>query len=424
MHSHSLRLRLMVLATAAILAVVINCPPHAVASQLSTHRFSNLAEIESITFTSRFDGFQSAVDRDLTDGQPAYDYSTHLIKDVDLGAYRLYSGGRWKSAVGDGDHVLQYDSPTGLGGTWQPRHDPPRPEFPQGQEEGFSGEWFSRNYLEPEVMKVDGTYYMYTQVQIRAGDPIDIPGQIAERQADRIQLHTSSDGDNWTRWSEDGGVIVNVTEPTRTNIHHQEVVYVPWDADGKPYWMYVAVNEPVIATVRFTGHHRIRSADPTTFDWGERQRAFLPQLGNQIGYIEDAPGGPLMVRIFFAKDETGRAVPALRFSLDGISWFGSDEGDILLDGSKDELSNKNSYFLGISTLDGLGQIEQVGNNLYHAIYSASTSNTPVAPAIFASEVGVGELYFRLNLVPEPSSAVMLVIGLAGFVAVALRRRSG
>lgn len=355
--------------------------------------------IESIDIESEFFGYQSAVNRDFTGGQLAYDYSVNVFFDQSENEYRMYSGGRWIGAgpggSGDGDHILQHTSSSGLGNTWSMPHN--RPEFLQGQEEGFSGQWYSRNYLEPEVLKLDDTYYMYSQVQVVPGDPIDIPGQTAVTGADRIQLHTSTDGDNWTRWSTQSGnpnrgVIVNLDDPTRTSLHHQEVVYVPWDEDDKPYWMYVAANVNDV----FTGYHRIRSDDPTTFDWQQRQVAGLAQLGNQIGYAKQAPGGPLFVRITFSADPTGRQVPSLQFSRNGLNWFWGDEGPVLLDGSKNVSSNKNSYFLGLSTLDGLGEIEYLGNNQYRAIYAASTSNTPIAPEIFFSEIGVGELLFTIN----------------------------
>lgn len=354
-----------------------------------TVHFSNLPEIDSIEIKSRFYGFQSAVDRDLTAGEPAYDYSVHIIKDG--GLYRLYSGGRWRRPGvphGDGDHVLQHTSPTGAAGTWtMPRN---RPEFWKGEEEGHVGEWFANNYLEPEVVKVNGTYYMYTQVEIDPGAPIDMPGKTAVTQCDRIQLHISSNGSDWTRWSRQRGVVVNLDEPTRTSLHHQELIYVPWD--DKPFWMYVG------ATVRgvWTGYHRIRSSDPTRFDWHQRESGVgLAQLGNQMAYAKGAPGGPLFVRITSARDRTGRRVPSLQFSRDGLTWFWGDEGPTLLDGSKDNLRNRNCYFLGISMIDGTGELESRGNNTYHAIYGASTSNGPGQPHIWHSEIGVGELILRI-----------------------------
>lgn len=369
---------------------LVSAPLQAQTWQESTLQFNNLPKIDAIDLRSQFHGYQSAVDRDYTEGHLAYDYSVNVIKDQAADLYRLYSGGRWRSDLGDGDHVLQHTSATGAGGMWSMPH-PERPEWYQGDETGQSGQWFSRNVLEPEVVKVDGVYYMYTQVMILAGDPIDIPGQVAEAWADRIELHVSADGDNWTRF-EQRGVIINLDEPTRTALHHQEVIHVPWD--DKPFWMYVAAH----VNDTFVGYHRIRSDDPTTFDASQAQVASLAQLGNQIGYLKQAPGGPLFVRITFTGNgdpADPRDVPTLQFSRDGLAWFWGDGGPVLLDGSKDNDANRNCYFLGLSSLDGTGEIEYLGDHTYRAVYAATTSNSPVTPEIWHSEIGVGELTFTI-----------------------------
>lgn len=356
----------------------------------STLHFGNLPEIESITFKSAFFGYNSAVNRPLTGGEPAYDYSVHIIKDGP--AYRMYAGGRWKRSDvkhADGDHVMQYVSKSGAAGTWKMPHN--RPEFWNGAEAGKTGLWYSNNCLEPEVIKVKGKYYMYTQVEIDKDDPIDVPGMKSVTGSDRIQLFTSSNGSDWTRFA-DRGVVINIDEPESTFLHHQEVAYVPWDKDKRPFWLYVAVNR----NRQFTGYCRIRSADPKTFDFKLREPGVgFSQLGNQLAYAKQAPGGPLFVRITFTADN-GRQVPSLQFSRDGMSWFGGDEGPIKLDGSKDNANNKNCYFLGISTINGTGELEYVGKNTYRAIYGATTSNSPGGAEIWTSEIGVGELLFRIT----------------------------
>ena len=362
------------------------------AYQGSVLRFSDLPEIESLQVKSRFFGYNSGVKREKTSGEPAYDYSVHIIKEG--GRYRMYSGARWRRVGvthGDGDHVIQHISKTGLGGSWRmPRN---QPEFWQGNEEGHSNTWFSNNYMDPEVLKVKGIYYMYTQVEIDPESPIDLPGQMAVTQCDRIQLHTSRDGSHWSRWSKARGVVINLDDPTHTNLHHHEMIYVPWDRDKKPFWMYVVVN----INGQHTGHWRIRSNDPTTYDWKQREvTAGISQLGNQIGYARQAPGGPLFVRITFTGDGEGRTVPTLQFSRDGLNWFWGDEGPVKLAGSEDQQQNKNCYFLGISTVDGIGQLEYLGRNTYRAIYGATTSNAPGGMPIFWSDIGVGELVFTIQ----------------------------
>ncbi len=351
-----------------------------------------------ITAMSHFYGYQSGVDRDLTGGSLAYDYSVHIIRDG--GIYRMWVGARWKRPgvrYADGDHVLQYVSRTGEGGTWRRLHN--RPEVWQGREEGYDRCWFSLHYLEPEVVKVGGVYYMFTQTCVPPGWPLDLPGLTARTQADRIQLHTSRDAIHWTRVSWWPSVVVNVDRPAYTNLHHQEVIYVPWDPDGRPWWMYVAVGQDG----RHRGHVLIRSRSPRWFNFRAREPVIgFSQFGNQVGYAQEAPGGPLFVRITFAGDSTGRAVPALQFSRDGRRWTWGRGGPLLLDGSKDNQHNRNCYFLGISTVDGTGRLEYLGGGLWRAIYGATTCNRPVAPEIFWAEVGVGELLLKAQpLLPEP-----------------------
>ncbi len=365
-----------------------------------TVKFNGHDYIDSICVKSRFHGYQSAIDRDLTGGHSAYDYSVHIIKTFDqlTPIYRLFSGGRWyipgSNPAVDGDHILQHYSTTGEGGTWQMWQN--EPDVWRGLEDGYSNVWFSGNVLEPEVvLGPDGIWYMFTQVEIREGEPLDIPNMYAAGQADRIQLLTSTDCLTWTRFA-DRGVIINVDQPTVTNLHHQEVIYVPWDADGKHWWMYIA------ASIRGLGEQGIfllRSDSPYTFDWTTKQKTWFSQFGNQIGYIEH-PLGRLFVRITFGNDNTSRAVPALQFSTNGLDWYNTMQsvGQILMDGSKDNNYNNNCYFLGISTMNGTGLIENTGINTYKAIYGASTSKTPVAPEIFKSEVGVGNL--TLEIIPK------------------------
>ena len=368
----------------------------------SVRHFGIFNGIGAISFSSVFYGYNSAVNRPTTGGYPAYNYSADVIRDTSAGLYRLYAGGRWLSwpnwPYGDGDHILLYNSSSGLGGTWSV---PGSPVAWTGYEEGYPGKWYSGNYLEPEVIKVNGTYYLYSQVEIQPGQPIDIPaGQTAAQWCDRIQLFTSTDGVNWTRWSRTRGVVVNFDDPTHSSVGYEEMVYVPWDPDGRPYWMYTYANVNGVAL----GYVRIRSADPTTFDWQARESGInLSQIGNQIGYAKQAPGGPLFVRITFTITASGQSVPSLQFSRDGLVWYFSDggEGPVELQGVTGYApDNQNVYFLGISTLNGTGELEYLGNNRYRAIYVATTCSAPIAPNIYTSEMGAGQLIFQIRTPAE------------------------
>lgn len=367
--------------------------PAAAGWQEAQARFAGWPDAATIRVQSRFFGHEAAVDRDTTDGELAYDYCPFLMRDTLAGIYRLYVGGRWlrRGIPGaDGDHVLHYVSQTGAPGSWfMPRF---RPEFWLPQEEGRTDLWYSSNCLEPEVLRVGATYYMYTQVQGNTTARTDDPQVTETPGVDRILLFTSDDGFSWQRASTARGVVVNIDDPARTALHHQEVIYVPWDAEGLCWWMYVAAD----VAGQPQGYHRLRSADPTTFDWSLRQRAGLAQYGNQIGYARDLPGGPLFVRITFDGLANGKTVPSLQFSRDGLDWRGGDDGAALMAGSADEGANRNCYFLALCTLDGTGELERTEDGKFRALYAATTCATPVAPEIFHAEIGLGELLLSLG----------------------------
>jgi len=360
---------------------------------LATVTLRALPEIAAVQCGSRFFGYQAAVDRDTTDGETAYDYCPFLMWDRQVGLYRLYTGGRWlRKGIpwADGDHILHFVSPSGGAGTWfMPRN---RPEVWNPAEEGQPDTWYSGNCLEPEVVKVQGTYYMYAQVQGNPKADMSDPQVTEAAGVDRIVLFTSDDGFCWRRASAARGVVVGFDAPAATVLHHQEVIYVPWDAEGKPFWLYVAAG----VEGKSLGYVRMRSDDPTTYDWRKREPAGLAQLGNQIGYAKQAPGGPLLVRITFTGGKDGKTAPTLQFSRDGLAWFFGDDGPALLAGSDDDDKNRNCYFLALSTLDGTGELEYVGDNTYRALYAATTCSTPVAPEIFHSEIGLGELVLHIE----------------------------
>ena len=59
--------------------------------------------------------------------------------------------------------------------------------------------------------------------------------------------------------------------------------------------------------------------------------------------------------------------------------------------------NKNVYFLGMSTINGTGEIERLEDGTYKLVYVATTSNSPTAMEIFLSEAGVGVMTFKIDL---------------------------
>lgn len=321
-------------------------------------------------------------------GPEAYNYSTHIIWDSEESIYKMWHGARWRTLdvngqdIGDGDHIAYAYSEDGR--KWF--REISRPMFYQGIEEGIS-DWWSLHTMEPEVLKVDGTYYMYYQVMIRPGDKVDT-GEVATTPADRILVATSQDGFNWEH-KRDRGVVINITRPEATKITHQEVIYVPDDPDGRPWWLYVYH----IVDGKGAGHVRIRSNDPTTFDWRRRETVTgMAQIGNQIAYADEAPGGRVFFRITFAQSQ-GKAVPTLQISRDGRYWTMSKS---LLAGSDNDETYKNMYFLGVSTIDGTGKMEYLGDGKFRALYGGTTSVSSVAPGIFKSHIGIGEVIITFN----------------------------
>lgn len=333
-------------------------------------------------------------------GAPAYNYSVCLMSQ-DQG-YRLWYGGRWQtlSTVGqvrpgwDGDHVLSAASPDGV--RWFRRLD--APEMYQGSELGETG-WWVGNYLQPQVIRLGSTYYMYWQAEINPGEVVDT-GQIATAPADRIGIATSTDGRHWTRKT-DRGVVINIDHPASTKLGDQEALYVPDDPDHRPWWLYVFQ----ILDGQPHGYVRLRSNDPTTFDWSQREAVTgLSQIGNGCAYADGAPGGRLYVRITFASGPD-RTYPTLQFSRDGLAWSmgspaqpGGQSPAPVLATTGNTGSNRNVYFLGISTVNGTGALQALGGGKYRAVYAATTSNSPIAPGIFHSKIGVGELTLDLSAV--------------------------
>ncbi|MBO4868850.1 MAG: hypothetical protein J5585_03980 [Clostridia bacterium] len=320
---------------------------------------------------------------------PAYDYSTSILKKDD-GTYILYNGGLYvdynkdKYKPCDGDHVLVYTSDDGE--HWIRNID--APAFFLGGELGVPNEWWSGNTIEPEVVCVDGVYYMYWQCEnythLEDGTLIG---------HDKIGVATSTDGLHFERKT-DKPVIIN--EPEYSSFDHEEVLYYPDDPDGRPYWMYV---RHVIRNVSVR-YCRIRSADPFEFDYKLVERVDnLQGLGNQIGWLRLDGGEVLFVRIGCAI--TSASTPALQFSKDGLKW--SNFSVILAGVDKTDApanTGINVYFVGFSTINGTGEIERLEDGRFKFIYGGCTSDSPVAPAIFYSNVGRGECILSIKEIEQ------------------------
>lgn len=367
-----------------------------------------------LTVYSNFFGHDSAIDRPTTgqDREAAYNYSVFPLQPSEGGPLLLFTGGRWRDEARsiDGDHILLHQQVDGPHQPFAMPYDPPRPVTTQGRFEGEGPEyglthWWTGNFMDPEVVRVDGKWYLYTQVQVNTGDVLDAEtGLRAEAPADRTQLHTSEDGLEWERWSRRRGVVINEDEPTRTLKTHHEILYAPWDADDRPWWLYVNTFIDYVKGSREnkSQFYRIRSDDPTTFDWQKRERVDnFQHLGNQTAWLweEGGEAEPLLLRITHRKfPEIDRHNLILQYSRDGLEWFtlGGEANPVQLDSSKDEQKNRSTIFPGISTIDGQGRIESLGNGWFRAIYAATTANGGGQPHIWYSSIGNGWVYFHLE----------------------------
>ena len=399
----------------------------------------------TVRVKSQFYGFESAINRDFTAGQPAYDYSCHLLRESSTGKYRLYTGGRWRdvdtrdgdgSVKHDGDHIFGwfaaapgvapraggflgpldfspntprlFSGQTLLSPLWAWGTAASSPSIGNPRRNGDPARWWIGNTMEPEAMRVGQTYYLWTQVQVTKGDRLnDTAGfSKAAASADRIQLYTA-EASNPGRFralipgatdSQYGrsrrGVVVNLDQPTTSKLTHHELIYVPDDADGRPFWMYIHLIRPDQPVRAF----RLRSEGPGTFDWALREQVYgFSQLGNQTAYADLANGSRVFVRITFTALAGGRTVPTLNFSMNGLRWYRngtSNQINLTLAGSDGAAANQNVYFLGLSTEDGTGRLRNLGNpydDTFHAYFCATTSQNPTAPAILSAEIGQGEL---------------------------------
>ena len=348
----------------------------------------------------------------LNSSDPCYDYCIFGMACED-GTYRMYAGGRWidhSDAVkdhingvgsGDGDHVLMYTSTDGR--RWIRYID--RPMFYQGGELGYSGDmgwnetWWISNTLEPEVVYVDGVYHML--IQTTGSTPSGYYG-------DYINYACSTDGINFER-KIDSPVIVPAPGKDFTRFkevygyeigfNHHELIYVPDDPDGKCFHLYTHhfVNGEA------GGYVRMRSADPTVFYWNEREATSgYGDFGNQLAYVSDydGNGNRLYFRITFRayQDEDGwRTVPTMYYPADGLNFHESGIRLASVDVADPATEkNHNTYFLGLCTLNGTGEIPRNEDGSYSLLYLATTSNSPVVLDIYYAEAGIGEWTFTLE----------------------------
>ncbi len=336
---------------------------------------------------------------------PAYDYSSHIIKTEN--GYILYTGGLYVDyntdiyPPTDADHIMAYTSKDGL--VWHRNLDAPcfylgnelkADRVPEDLTPGTYENWWMGNTMEPEVLYVDGVYYMYYQCEYYQYDK---SGTLMG--ADRIGVATSTDGIHFERKTDSPAIISSDLYSCFT---HEEVMYVPDDPDGLPFWMYVRYVHNNVETKRI----RIRSADPTCFDMDKdyTECEGLNHIGNQLGYISDydGKGNRLFVRMTM-QDYNGdgkgqRWVPSLQFSADGVHWI---LADLCMAGANldipTEAERPNIFFLGFSTINGTGEIAKTADGRYEFFFIGGTGSSSVAPGIFYSSEGLGKVLLTVDV---------------------------
>ncbi len=337
---------------------------------------------------------------------PAYDYSSHIIKTND--GYIFYTGGLYVDyntdiyTPTDADHIMAYTSRDGY--TWHRNLDAPcfylgnelkADRVPEDLTPGTYENWWMGNTMEPEVLYVDGVYYMYYQCEYYQYDK---SGKLMG--ADRIGVATSTDGIHFERKTDSPAL---VSSDLYSCFTHQEVIYVPDDPDGLPFWMYVRYVHNNVETKRV----RIRSADPTCFDMDKdyTECSGLNHIGNQMGYISDydGKGNRLFVRItmetYNGDGKGARWVPSMQFSADGVNWILSD---LRMAGANldipSEAERHNIFFLGFSTINGTGELAKTEDgSKYEFFFIGGTGKESVAPAIFYSSEGLGRVEFTVDV---------------------------
>ena len=225
---------------------------------------------------------------------------------------------------------------------------------------------------------------------------------------DYINYASSTDGIHFTRKTDSPVVL---PEPGKDftqfkevygyeiGFNHHELIYIPDDPDGKCFHLYAGHH----INGAWSGYVRIRSSDPTTFYWSDRENTGgFAQIGNQIGYISDydGNGNRLYLRITFYdyEDEDGwRTVPTLQYSTDGLGFQGTGIRLASVDVTDPSSEmNHNVYFLGFCTINGTGEIERNEDGSFKLIYLATTANVSGGLPIFWAEAGVGVLNFTLE----------------------------
>jgi hypothetical protein len=136
----------------------------------------------------------------------------------------------------------------------------------------------------------------------------------------------------------------------------------------------------------------------------------------------EAPGGPLFVRITFRGTKEEGMTPYLHFSRDGLAWTDGETGSVGVEGSDDTGDFRNCFFLGMSTRDGTGRLETLGNNQFDLLYGATTGNSPANEDIIPTRIGVGACRITLNpALPALEGRLMLCAGLPPALVVGGRR---
>lgn len=313
--------------------------------------------------------------------EPAYDYSVFGMR-VN-GEYRVYSGCRWYDSnyeSSDGDHVMLTTSKDGK--TWRRYIDAPM--FMLGWELGEEG-WWTSNTLEPEVVYADGKYHMYWQCSFTTPKG---------NYGDKIGYAYSDDGVHWTRKTDEPAI---VSDDPEVGFNHEEILYVPDDPDGKPYWMYTGhfVNGV------FRGYIRIRSSVPDRFLYSDKEATDgFSQIGNQLAYFTDDSGRRVFVRITFTDytevDGEKYWRPVLFLSDDGLRFTSGTDWELAGVDVTDPRTadNRQMFFLGMVTENGTGEIPRNEDGTYTLVYLATTCASSVAPQIFSAEVGYGEMIFK------------------------------
>ncbi len=293
--------------------------------------------------------------------RPNYEYSAHLLKLTDAPKYRILYGARWQTDTTDGDHIKYASSKDGI--TWTARE---IPVIKQGKNEGNSFPPEYGNRMDPTIIRWNGKYYMYYQLQMKPGD--------------KIGVAWSTDLINWTKLNK----LVVQNDPPEDQVVHPKAIRV-----GDEVWLYFLWLK--------RGIYLIKSPSPVAFHIkpAVKVTGFNGMDGSQ--HVVLFPNDPSRtVHVVMGHMKRPRQ-PLLGFSRDGISWIIDTVSSPQI--FPQQIQTVDNVFCNIASQPNSGLDPSAGNpNLIDSVYSCATfdgaSRGDQPGNVWDSDLSIGKITFE------------------------------